>query len=131
MNIFGERSGIFPITKAVCIVFGVAADLECQLCRMNGAGAIAYHCHECKAEEHENEEYFTRSPWKISEYLIVLYEGTHSQNSLSPYARTAKRLMIAYSTIQPATTAATGMSSLQKVRTKFSADISNGIKTAS
>lgn len=56
---------------------------------------------------------------------------TYSQNSDSPYALTAKRLITPYSTIHAATTAATGISSRQNVSTKLSAEISNGINTAS
>lgn len=72
-----------------------------------------------------------------------------SQNSASPYHFTTKALMqlfelsrssvikwhvretYKYKTMQTATTAATGILSLQYVKTRFNADISKGMRNAS
>jgi len=54
-----------------------------------------------------------------------------SQNSLSPYHRTAKILRSPYSKVQAMQTAHEGMSSRQKVKTRLNADISKGIKQSS
>ena len=52
VDVFGEGTGVFPVSEAVCVAFGVAADLYVVLdwVVLENVWEKAYHCHEREAE---------------------------------------------------------------------------------
>lgn len=64
VNVFGEGTRVFPVSEAVCVAFGVAADLIALLglIYLEHVWEIAYHCHEREAKQHKDKKHLSGGP---------------------------------------------------------------------